>query len=164
MPFKIQRVPRGLNQILSIFGGASPTEMEDRVRLTLESLQLYGTTQLSASTSTNAATAEGANVSVTLPNAWTVLYSVHCSVVKTATMTALRMSGAVNRGTLTGILLFSEECGPFGATETGTIAVGGLLPYPLVCPPLSVVSVTPLIIGTDATASVGCFTEFGLLG
>lgn len=165
MPFRIQRVPRGLSDLLSIFGGQSPTELEDRSRLTLESLQFYGTTQLQTAATTNAATAENTSVTVILSaTRWTVLFAAHGTVVKTATMTALRADVTLNRGTNFSPLLFSEELGPFGATETGNASFGGWLPYPLVCPPGTQVLCTPRVLGTDATANVSVFAEYGTLG
>lgn len=159
------RVPRALGQLLSTFGGQSPTEMEDRLRLTLESMQFYGSTQLQSGFTNNAAAAENAGTVLTLSaTAWTVLFATHGTVVKTATMTALRARVSLNRGVQFSPLVWAAELGPFGATETGTVNFGGYLPYPLLCPPGSLVSVVPEVIGTDATANVSIFAEFGVLG
>lgn len=164
-PFKIQRVPRGLSELLSMFGGFTPTELEERSRLTLESMQFYGSQQLQSGFANNAAAAEGAAVSLTLhASLWTVLFGVQGAIAKTATMTALRGALTINRRTQFGPLLFSEELGPFGATETGTVSFGGYMPYPLLCPPGTTVSAIASIIGTDANANVSVFAEFGTLG
>lgn len=165
MPFKIQRVPRALNDLLSISGGGSPTELEDRVRGSLDFLQLYGATQLQSGFANNAALAEGgAGVVLTLhPTAWTVLFSVGAAVVKTATATALRASLNLNRRTQFGVVIAAAELGPFGATETGTCSFGALMPYPLLCPPGSNVATILNILGTDATANVSVFAEFGVI-
>lgn len=161
---KIQRVPRGLNELLTIAGGVTPTELEQRVRLTLEGLQFYAATQLQSGFANNAAAAEGAAVPLTLhATAWTVLFAVQGAIAKTATVTALRGALTINRRTQFGPLLFSEELGPFGATETGTVSFGGYLAYPLLCPPGTVVNAIASIIGTDATANVSVFAEFGVI-
>lgn len=164
MPFRIQRVPRGLNDLLNIFGGGTPIDLEDRVQAGLDVLQMYGTTQLQSGfgTSTNA---EGTAVTITLSTRnWTVLFAAHGSIAKTATMTALFGTVTMNRATQFSPLLFAAQLGPFGATETGTVSFGGVLPYPLICPPGTTISATPAIIGTDATAVISVFAEFGTLG
>lgn len=163
---KIQRVPRGINELLSILGGESPTELEQKARLTLESLQFYGTTQLQFGFANNAALAEGGlGVQLTLhPTLWTVLFGAHGTFVKTATATALRGAVTLTRRTQAPICLFTEELGPFGATETGSALVGGILPYPLLCPPGTIVAGLLSILGTDATANVSISAEFGVLG
>lgn len=165
MPFRIQRVPRGLGDLLSIFGGVTPTELEDRARLTLESLQMYGTTQLQSIFGNSAAAAEGSLISLPLnADRWTVLFCAWGAIQKTATMTALRASVVLNRRTQYSPLLFTSDLGPFGATETGTVNLGGFLPYPLLCPPGSFVGCVANVIGTDATANVSIFAEYGTLG
>ena len=162
---KIQRVPRGLNELLSIVGGQTPAELEQRTQLTLESIQFYGTQQLQSGFANNAAAAEAAAVNLTLhPSAWTVLFGAQGAILKTGTMTALRGEVGIVRRTQFGVMLFAEELGPFGATETGTVSWGGYLPYPLLCPPGTIVNARASVIGTDATANVSVFAEFGVLG
>lgn len=165
MSEKIQRVPRGLGEVLSTFGGVTPQSIEDAVRGVLELLQFYGLTQLQSAFATNAAAAEGTAVTVTpSASAWTILFGVTGVIGKTATMTALRGELSMNRRTQFGSFLFSDELGPFGATETGNATFGWRAPYPLLLPPGSTISCTPTIIGTDATAVVSVFAEFGTLG
>lgn len=166
MPFKIQRVPRGLNDLLSIFGGATPQELEERVRGTIDLLQFYGLTQLQTTIGTNAAAAEGAGTSPALPpRNWFLLFGVSANVVKTATVTALRADIALNRACDQALLLFtSGDLGPFGATETGTCSFGGRLDTPLLCPPGTTIACLMRIIGTDATAQITGFAEFAIVG
>lgn len=165
MPFRIQRVPRGLNDLLNIFGGTTPTELEDRVQSSLELLQLYGLTQLQTASASDAALAEGGTVSLTMSaTRWTVLFAAQVGITKTATMTALRGSILLNRSLGVAIQLKQEECGPFGATESGFIAVAHWCPYPVLCPPGSIVQGSLAILGTDATANVSVRAEFGVLG
>lgn len=164
MAFKIQRVPRGLNELLSIAGGATPVELEERTRGTLELLQFYASTQLQAVSANNAAVVEANTLLVKMSaERWTVLFSASATFVKTATVTALRGTISLNRRTPFDAVLFTEELGPFGATETGGANFGGMLPYPLLCPPDSILRVTPNIIGTDANVNATIIAEFGLL-
>jgi hypothetical protein len=166
VPFKIQRVPTGLLELLSISGGGTPIDLEERVRGGLDFLQLYGASQLQSGFANNAALAEGGNGVVLTLNAtrWTVLFAAGAAVQKTATATALRASINLNRRTQFGTVIASEELGPFGATETGTCTFGALLPYPLVCPPGTTIAVILNVLGTDATANVSAFAEFGVIG
>lgn len=165
MPEGIQRVPRGLANILSLQSGRTPVALGDQVTAILDLLQCYGLTQLQTAQTQNAAAAEGTSV-VVVPSstAWCVLFGAQVSVVKTATMTALRAgiglqrtSGAIQR-------VAEETLSPFGATETGTITVPFWAPYPILLPPGSQVVGVAAIIGTDATADVTTRVEFGLLG
>lgn len=165
MPFKIQRAPRGLNQLLSIFGGESPTELEDRLRLVIDAIQFYGATQMQLGTVAAAAVAEGVNQVLTLSETnWTVLFSVHANFTKTATVTALRGEVYVNRTAGGSICVASKDLGPFGATETGTAMVPFFFPYPLLCPPGTTVAASPTVIGTDANCVMSTAAEFGVLG
>lgn len=165
-PFKIQRVPRGLNDLLSTYGGETPIQLEDRIFGMVELLQMYGLNQLQTNTANNAATAENSGPSFVLSaTRWTVLFSAHGTIVKTATMTALRASVLLNRVTRDSAIVWaSDSLGPFGATETGNCDFGGRLPYPLLCPPGSSVATLLQILGTDATANVSVFAEYGVLG
>jgi hypothetical protein len=167
MPQKIQRVPRGLNDLLSISGGTTPVELEDRVRSTLELIQFYGLQQRAVFAGNNPAVAENVGVVVTPSvGAWIVLFGASATIIKTATMTALRASisyrlaGDVNQEPA----LASEELGPFGATETGAVSVVFRAPFPLILPPNTVFVARAQIIGTDATANVTVGVEAGILG
>jgi hypothetical protein len=155
MPFKIQRVPRGLGQLLNLFGG------------TIDLLQFYGQTQLSYGQANNAALAEGGAIALNLaaPNTVCVLFNVWCAIVKTATMTALAASVELNRGAGAAASIFAEnDLGPFGATATGLVIVGGMLPYPVLCSQTAAVNARLNILGTDANANVTIYAEYGILG
>lgn len=166
MPFKIQRVPRGLNDLLSIFGGATPTELEDRVRATLEIMQLYGLQQRQTALATNAAAAEGAFVTI-VPSLtqWSMLFFATTTVAVTATMTALVVNVVLQRGGATDMTLpvASSQFTQFGATVTGSVNVIYAPDTPLLLPPGTVISGSAPIIGTDATANVNIRAEFGIL-
>ena len=163
MPEKIQRVPRGLNDLLALSGGQTPQLLADEVRPTLDLLQLYGLTQAQTLIATNAAAAEGATVGILLSaTQWTVLFAICATVAKTATMTALEIGATLQRQGVQ-IPIVSRAGGPFGATETGAVHAPFFLPYPTLCPPGTVVGAVATIIGTDATASVTVRAEVGFL-
>lgn len=166
MPFRIQRVPRGLNDLLAIFGGQSPSELEDRVRSTLDLLQCYGNTQIQFLSNNNAALAENGVFSIALPATnWSVLFGVSSIIVKTATMTACQASYVLGPSVALGVALGSTgSMTPFGATETGAVAHAILMPYPRLIPPGYTVNFRLDILGTDATANCSCTCQFGVLG
>lgn len=166
--FTIQRVPRGLSDLLSIFGGRQPQGLEESVRPTLDLLQFYGLTQRQT-LFTGGTVTEGNSVSLTMSaQNWTVLFGVHASFTKTATLTALNGAVFLDRSSggssAVNLCLFSEDFTAFGATVTGVVNVGGLLPYAMACPPGSRVLAVPQIIGTDANNAIGLTAEFGVLG
>lgn len=167
MAFQIQRVPRGLAAVLNLFGGETPRELGKEIVGTLDLLQFYGQTQLSGQSASNAALAEGGTISINFGSGREsfVLFSLSAEIVKTATMTALSCCLELNRGAgIAAIVSGHNNLGPFGATETGTIRVGGLLPYPILCPSPSAVNFRLTILGTDATANCSLLCEFGVLG
>jgi len=171
VPFRIQRVPQGLNNLLSIFGGGTPIELEDRIRGQLDLLQFYGLQQQRVTFDTGAI-AETATVNCIAAAAeraelgakWAVLFGASMGGVKTATMTAFRVSiEMIRRGNTSSITLASGELGPFGATETGAAGVEYFSPQPiLLAPPWSVFGRLQ-ILGTDATATCTCVAEIGIL-
>lgn len=163
----VQRVPVGLLNILgSVTSGENPRILADDVQACLELIQFYGLTQRTILTAANAALAEGTNVGIALPVAtWSVLFGVEFNVVKTATLTALRGSISLVRGTSgASIGVYSEELGPFGATETGTARMMWWAPYPLLMPPGSSILARPDIVGTDANVNAAVLCEIGILG
>lgn len=165
MPFQIQRLPTGLGQVLSTFGGHTPRHLEEGVHGSIELLQNYGLTQLQSGFASNAAAAEGTAVNVVLSaTSWTVLFGASVLVTKTGTMTALATILGLNRGTQFGQQLAAQEFTAFGATVTGNVVTPWRAPYPLLCPPGTIVNGQASIIGTDATANVNVFAEFGVLG
>lgn len=169
MPFRIQRVPQGLNNLLSIFGGATPVDLEDRVQASLELIQFYGLQQQRVVFGNDAALAEGSQVSATVNfpavrGQWAVLFNASVAVVKTATVTALRASLRMQRaGSGNTTTIASDELGPFGATETGVAHVVFNCPYPLILVPPWDIFARLDILGTDANANVTGACEIGIL-
>lgn len=167
MPFKIQRVPLGLNNFLTTFGGHTPTELEDRVRAVLELTQFYGLQHKQHLSTNDPALAEGGTVSAvagqTVDDQWAVLFVASAVFIKTATMTALRGAVQIARRSNNRIEVASEELGPFGATETGAADVVFVPPYPLLLVPPWDIRASLKILGTDATANVTIQAEIGVL-
>lgn len=167
MALKIQRLPRGLNDLLSIFGGQTPQNLEETVRGSLELLQFYGLQQRQLLALNNAALAEGGNVQVTAAQ-WFVLFGATVTVVKTATATALRGAIFVNRSgsgaANSNLPVSAQEGGPFGATETGAVHMPWQPSFPWLCPPGTTIQGFLAILGTDATANVTIQAEVGVLG
>jgi len=168
VPFGIQRVPKGLNDVLNIFGGATPRELEDRVRGSLELIQYYGLQQRRVSKTNDPALAEGSTgLGIILSQTqWCVLFVLSVTVIKTATMTALRSGLFINRqsggAAVDDQQVASEEQGPFGATESGAAGVIYVPPYPMLMPPGASVRGIVQILGTDATANTTLSVEFGV--
>src|SRR5437868_7486753 len=89
MPDRIQRVPNGLLNLLSLQGGRTPELVADQVVGELELLQFYGLTQLTTQSS-SANPAEGTSVALTLSStAWTILFGASAEFTATGTLTAL---------------------------------------------------------------------------
>lgn len=158
MPFKIQRVPRGLNDLLAIFGGATPQYLEDNARLVLDAWQLYGSTQLQQFSNSDAALAENSQITFTPSNdRWTVVFSGAVIITQTGTMTAYH--GSVSHGVGVGATIatatpiFSTQLDVFGATVTGTVRRPWVFPYPRLFPPGTRWFYNLDILGTDATAN-----------
>jgi len=144
--------------------GENPRALSAQVSGVLELLQYFGLNQRQLLFNNNPAAAEGAVIVVGPFPSWCVLFAISGTITKTATMTAARLAVGFQRGNPPPMLVISEDCGPFGATETGQATVGLWLPYPVLLPPNSSVCAIPQIIGTDATASVTVVAEIGVLG
>jgi hypothetical protein len=144
---RIQRVPRGLNELLSLVGGKTPTELEERVRPTLELLQFYGLTQRRLVASTNAALGSGTTMSVTLPGAsWNVLFAASFAANGVAAFTSLALQLRVN-GLKVGFL---NVANPAVAFEN---SISFVPPYPMLLEPGSSVEG---FIQTAGAATAAC--------
>lgn len=165
MPFKIQRIPRGLLEFLSINGPANPAELEDRVRATLDLTQFYGLTQRQQFVATNAAVAIGANLSMTLPvDKWCVLFAASISVSTTATLTQVGIGIALTRGPAAAQqpVSYGFQVVPASA---GRATLNCFVPsYPLLLPPGSLVSGVVYLLLGDATCAAQAQCDVGVLG
>jgi len=126
VPLPIQRTPRGLSDVLSIFGGLTPRALADEARGVVDLLQFYGLSQQNRLQATNAALTLGNGVELIAPsNQWWLVFSVGYVCVKTATMTNLRVSLQVGPGQGLGFgTVFAEQHAQFGAAFTGTVSNG----------------------------------------
>jgi hypothetical protein len=163
VPFRIQRVARGLGDVLSIFGGQAPSELEDRVRATLDLLQFYGLTQRQQF-SNSGVTAEGANLSIVLPNSWCVLFAASVSCATTAALTIAGIGVSIQRGTGNAQQPVSYSLYNITVGAGGALLDTFVPPYPLLLPPGSVISGIPhqLIGEGNVTLQVQC--DVGVLG
>jgi hypothetical protein len=160
----IQRVPRGLADLLSLAGGNSPSRLADEVVPQLDLLQLYGMTQLQTRTSTDPAVVQGSGTGVTLSaSSWSILFGADVGVTQAAAMTALSLGLIIRRGTpgFTGIAT-KDHLGAFSAGGFSTLAWRA--PYPLVCPPGTVVFGGIDKLAGVANAALTFTVEFGILG
>lgn len=163
MPFLIQRVPRGLNELLSIFGGQTPKEMEDRVRGSLELMQFYGSMLRRNFSSAATPTAQNAILSATITTNWAVLFSASCQAARTATMTALRMSVFVSGPGGISSCVVAGEASPYAATALGTYRLQWFAPYPVLIPPNTNIFANVDSLGTDATVTIVASCDLGIL-
>lgn len=93
MAFGIQRVPRGLASLLSVFGSQTPTELEQSIRAVVDATQYYGRTQLQTLSLASLNVGTGAALTFTVPNSQTwLLFHAAATVVGLAGMTAASLA------------------------------------------------------------------------
>lgn len=159
MTVPIQRVPRGLTNVLGQVGAVSPAALEDRVRATLEMLQFYGQTQAQQLVATDAALASGTNLTLIVPQGqvW-IVFAAQAQIVEDAAMTVLDLFLGV--GFNGGTVLAARHDGVFTA---GRIFASALhLPYPRVLMPGQFIGALPIYAGV-ATANVNISAQVGVL-
>lgn len=149
MPFRIQRVPRGLNQLLKIFGGETPIELEDRVRGTIDLGKYYESDIMFG---TNAAPVVGALGGVGQTAVLTHTTILECKAIA-ATVT-IGAAAATNVSIAVGVNW------PFGsATHLGGIfipngAIGQVLRFGVLLPkPLIMTAGSQVIAWASGTAA-----------
>lgn len=164
-PFEIQRVPLGLQYVLNLFGPGTPPKLGGELIGVIDLLQFYGLNQRTILNGSNAALAEGGNISVLTPSTnWSILYALTGAVTKTATLTALNLQLQVGRGGAAPVTYANQEFQRFGATETGTVNICYVPAWPLLLPPAADLRLVPGIIGTDANVNAALQAEIGLFG
>lgn len=165
MPLPIQRVPKGLSDVLSIFGGQTPQQLAEQVVGELDLLQFYGLQQRSSLQAGNAAAVQGTAVTVSTPaTSWGVLFALQGTVIKQAAMTELALWIAWQRGTpaITQVLAYGEapRLGAAGAVFTVVFVPA----YPVLLPPGSTFVANLTGLAGVANAVLGVQAEVGLLG
>lgn len=131
---KIQRVPRGLNELLSLSGGQTPADLEAKVQPSLDLLQFYGLTQRRIITAVNPAQPSGTAVSIPFPNllGWNLLFACSYAANGNAAFTTLAIQLRVN-----GIkVAFYNVPNPAVAMEN---SISFVPPYPMMLEPGSLV-------------------------
>lgn len=161
----IQRYPVGLLETLSIKGLPAPSNFGETIAPTFETLQFYGLAQLQTLSASDAALAEGAAMTITIPaGTWGIFFGASATFVKTATLTALIGTLSLFRGGASQArVLECVEFTRFGATDTGSAVVAHVCPYPLILPPGTLIQASASVIGTDATIAASVRAEVGLL-
>jgi hypothetical protein len=168
MPLKIQRIARGLGELLSTFGGQTPAELEDRTRGTVDLTQFYGGQQrqvLSAGAGGVAQSLSAPQANVVLStNGWSVLFTAQALINGvTAATTQVGWGVFLTRANAGGSTLIAVE--NVQAPVVGSnLEVSFVAPYPMILPPGSSVGVLMFSSIGAATQTVGITVDFGLLG
>lgn len=161
---KVQRVPEGLLQLLSLQGGRTPSEIENSIQGALDLLQFYGLTQLQTGGAGPTACAVGVGITFTpAPNAWSVLFAATGTAILTATMTTSWLFLGYQRRPGATMPIATGEVSATAAVA-GNQTLGAILPYPLLLPPGATLFLTPETIGVDATVTLVLQAEYGVLG
>lgn len=164
MPDKIQRVARGLAELLSLAGGRTPQLLVDDVQSTLDLLQFYGLQQLQTRTSTDPAAVQGSGTGITLSStSWTVLFGVDMAVTLAAAMTALS-AGILLRRNTSGFIGVAESSYLGAFSAGGTYQLSWRPAYPVLCPPGTIAFAGMNKLAGVANAALTTTAEFGTLG
>ena len=164
MPENIQRVPRGLADLLNTFGGITPRALQDWTQATLDTMQFYGSSQLQVQSAANAALAQNGNLDITVPgNQHWVLFQFAGLVANTATMTGLELSLALGPSPALSVAVQTLEKNA-GFVAGASIRIAYATPYPRILFPGSVLRLQLSRLGTDATANCLVSAQVGVLG
>lgn len=168
MPEKIQRVPRGLNNLLTISGGQTPQLISDQITGTLDLLQFYGLTQVQRRQAVDAAWVEGTLMTITVPaTEYWIWYTAELSMAKSATVTTMEASLAYGpAGQQVTVQHFSRAPGTTAAAgvDTGTLVFGFQSNYPVVLLPTWTITARLDILGADANVGAALSALVGVLG
>lgn len=163
-PFTIQRVPRGLNDVLSIFGGRTPQLLGAESIGVIELLQFYGSSQLQTRSASNAALTQGSSISIPVPaNEVWILFSAAVLAVRTGTMTAMAFSIRVGASG-SEVAVAAGNASPYAATALGAFRLPYSAPFPRLLLPGSSIVATLDSLGTDANANVLLSASVGVMG
>lgn len=158
MPLPIQRVPQGLGQLLSTFGGQSPQQLSENVSGVLDLMQFYGLQQRSFLQATDAALALGGFVTVGPLSVWSVCFGVLAVANKAAAMTDLSLAIYVRDN----VYAYNQ------ATNLGAASGQFYAVYapdtPLLIPPGNTFRAFLASLAGVATANVTVRADIGLLG
>jgi hypothetical protein len=160
---QIQRVPRALSDLLSIFGGQTPQMLSDENHGIVDLLQFYGLNQQQFLNATDAALAIGGNATLTVPsNQYWLLFGAHAVATIPAAATAIRLN--VNAGNGSSFVALATDQLTAGVVAGQDFRVPIVMPYPrLLLPNYSIRAQLEHLAGA-ATASVGITAQVGVLG
>lgn len=128
----IQRVARGLLNVLGNYGGQTPPELADKIQGTIDTLQFFGQQQQTALFATNAAAASGSGLTIAVPsNQYWLLASLTARAIEQAAMTQLRLTLKVSPNFQ--IVAYGEKNAAFAGGAT--YAVPWVAPYLYILPP-----------------------------
>lgn len=162
-------------QVLSIYGGHAPNELEERVRATIDLLQFYGLQQRRVVLATNAALASGGSIdlrstvaNVPATETWALLFGGSAGVLKVAATTDVALNLQMTRGGLSNSITLatgsSAQLGNYGAAALGSATVNFWADTPvLLAPPWNMHAQLVNLAGV-ANASVSVIAEIGVLG
>jgi len=163
VPLAIQRVPRALSDLLSIFGGQTPQQLGDQVLGTVELLQFYGLNQQQFLNATDGALAIGGTVSLTVPaNQYWVLLGAHAVITVPVGGTAARLN--VNLGNGSSFVALANEQITAGVVAGQDFRVPCVMPYPRILLPNYSIRAQLEHLAGAAAASVGITAQIGVLG
>lgn len=142
-PWSIQRVAQGLLNTLNIRGGQTPTELEPKVRGTVNLLQFFGSQQVQTLTSGSGAVAASATTpqaTVTLTD-WAVLFCAQAAELPQAGRTESGFGVSIKRPGQRGCLYATRDVGPYAAGTITTLSVAFVPPEPMILPPGTVIGI-----------------------
>jgi hypothetical protein len=156
--FKIQRTPRALSDVLSIFGGLTPRELAEEVRGTVDLLQFYARSQQQVQNASNAALAAPGFLTLTVPLSQTwVLFAASMRVTTPAGATDIKAAISVQ-----GVTVAWEDFVPIVPGEFHIVPF--VAPYPLILLPGSQLSGVLIALSGAANANCAFDALVGVLG
>lgn len=166
MAVLIQRIARGLTEVLGAFGAENPRELADEVRGTMALEPFYARQQLQTLSVENLALAQSGEVFWN-PTFNAYLIAASMRIVSTAAMTAYAGSIAWRPGVNTGIWvdLAHNNWNTGGLGAGRSLCVCEFVPAsPFYIMPGQVIRARLDVLGVDPTAAVNLQLMFGALG
>jgi len=166
VPFQIQRLPRGLGDMLSSFGGVTPAELEDRIRGVVDLVQFYGNQQRVALSAANAGFGTSLTVAAAAvtPSArsWSILFAAMGTITPVnAGTTHIGIGIGLLRPGFDTIMLEARDLVPVVGSN---LVVAYSSPFPLLLPPGSSVGLMLYSTLGAGTQTGGITVDFGVLG
>lgn len=159
----IQRVPRGLSEALTIFGGQTPVKLGDTAVGQIDLLQFYGLSQIQLPTTVDGALASAGTVDIIVPQTqWWLFFQSNVSVTEQAALTSLQLQlGFLMQQQSNQLVAFAEKKAGFIATDEFILA--HVSPYPRLLPPLTRIRARARFAGV-ATVACGITATVGVFG